>query len=104
MRDKRIDDKMEVLLEQQAMLETGIANFKSKIKQDDHFKQWYEKSINTYQLKLDKVIKDMKEVGGYREPSKGTETKAEVDSRRESPSSVKEEATKTQDLKTSKRS
>ncbi len=68
MRDKRVDDKMEVLIEQQQVLEEAIAWHKSKVALNDWRKEWYENAMVSYTKKLEKVISEQKNAGGYREP------------------------------------
>lgn len=76
--DKRIDDKMEILLEQQMALEEAIAHYSKKITKNDFWKDWYENALKHYQKKYDKLMFEIKNTSGYKDEStKGTEAKTE---------------------------
>ncbi len=94
--DKRIDDKMEGLLQRQLDLEGGIAHYKDKIRLNDWWKDWYENALKSYEKRLEDVMREMKNCSGYKEDviTKGPEAAPEVDARRTGPPSVKEKGHK----------
>lgn len=77
--DKRIDDKMEILLEQQKALEEAIEHYTKKISLNDWWKDWYENALTSYQKKYDKLMREIANTSGVTyESTKGAEAKAEV--------------------------
>ena len=76
--DKRIDDKMVILLEQQQVIEEAIKHYSEKIKLDDWWKEWYENSLTSYQKKYEKLKMEIANTSGVKyEPATGTEAKTE---------------------------
>ena len=72
--DKRVDDKMDILLEQKMVLDEAIEHYAKKIAKNDWMKEWYENATASYQRKLDKVLHEIKNTSGYKEDEKPTIT------------------------------
>ena len=68
--DKRVDDKMGTLLEQQATVELAIGHYAKKIELNDWWQKWYERGLEMSLDKLDKIKHEMKNATGYKEPEK----------------------------------
>ena len=70
-KDKRIDDKMEILLEQEKVLEEAISHYTKKAALKDWWEEWYENSLKTYKKQLEKTRMDICNTSGVKyEPSK----------------------------------
>lgn len=96
--DKRIDDKMDILLEQQQIISEAIGHYRKKIQLNDFWKDWYLNALHNYEKKLDKVVHEIKNTSGYKEPkdelAKGTEAEKEGAGTGSGPTPAKEEGTK----------
>jgi hypothetical protein len=64
--DRRVDDKMEILLEQKMALDEAIAHYAKKIALNDWRKEWYQNASESYQRKLDKVEVEIIHVTGHK--------------------------------------
>ncbi len=100
--DKRIDDKMEILLEQQMALEEAIAYYNSKFAQADWWQEWYENARNTYQKKLDRLMFEIKNTSGFKnEPTEEQQAETTLATAGTGATADKKEATKSKDVKAS---
>ncbi len=100
--DKRIDDKMEILLEQQMVLEEAIKYYNTKFAQADWWQEWYENARDTYQKKLDRLMFEIKNTSGYKdEPAEEPKAAAEAVTAGSHTASDKKEVFRSKDTKAS---
>ena len=92
--DKRIDDKMEILLEQQKVLEEAIAHYSKKMALKDFWYDWYSNSLTHYQNKYEKLMREIANTSGvaYHEPTKEVEADKTVARIREITTPAEEKA------------
>ena len=69
--DKRIDDKMAGLLEEERTLDEAIKHYTAKASMGGFYTEWYNNAAEHFLEKKAKVIAEMKNCTGYRDESRG---------------------------------
>ncbi len=102
--DKRIDDKMEILLEQQKVIEEAIDHYSKKVELKDNWYEWHVNALDSYLRKYDRVKMEICNASGVKyEPTEGKEAKAETSHTGEDKAPRKEEIITSEKPQASKR-
>ena len=76
--DKRIDDKMDILLEQQRVIEEALEFYSNKMRANDFWYDWYDNAHQSFERKYEKLMREIANTSGVSyESTKGEEAKAE---------------------------